>query len=216
VKTDAFTVKPFSQVTDMKNINSRVLLSAMCVVSILAGFTKIDAGPVRFNQVVQIVNAKPGKAETGLFSRIRVAGDYGSVFTVAYDDDKTKTDQTRQDGRHHRDQERDHGRRGLRLCRGAPPRIPVLGTAGLSGYPDRIDHHPQRSHSDADADPGNDADTDAADHADADADASAHDADADPAAGRTGTGHDPTVWNRPGFRRTCRSPKIWQEGRQRR
>lgn len=83
----------------MKNINFRVLLSAMCVVSILAGFTKIDAGPVRFNQVVQIVNAKPGKAETGLFSRIRVAGDYGSVFTADDDDDKSKTDQTRQDGR---------------------------------------------------------------------------------------------------------------------
>ncbi len=83
----------------MKNINSRVLLSAICVASILAGFTQINAGPVRFNQVVQIVNAKPGKAETGLFSRIRVAGDYGSVFT-ADDDDKKKSDgQTRQDNR---------------------------------------------------------------------------------------------------------------------
>ena len=48
----------------MKNINFRVLLSAICVASILAGFTKINAGPVLFNQVVQVVNAKPGKAET--------------------------------------------------------------------------------------------------------------------------------------------------------
>ena len=49
----------------MKNINFRVLLSAICMASILAGFTKINAGPVRFDQVVQIINAKPGKAETG-------------------------------------------------------------------------------------------------------------------------------------------------------
>lgn len=84
----------------MKNFNYRVLLSAFCVVSILAGFTKINAGPVRFNQVVEFVNAKPGKAETGLFSRIRVAGDYGSVFLAADDDDKKKKDgQTRQDDR---------------------------------------------------------------------------------------------------------------------
>ena len=81
----------------MKNINFRVLLSATCVVSILAGFTKIDAGPVLFSQVIQIVNAKPGNAETGTFSRIRVAGD--SVFTAGDDDEKTQPDQTRQDGR---------------------------------------------------------------------------------------------------------------------
>ena len=83
----------------MKNINSRVLLSAICVASILAGFTKTNAGPIRFDQVVTIVNAKPGKAETGMFSRIRIAGDYGSVF-ASDDDDKKKSDgQTRQDNR---------------------------------------------------------------------------------------------------------------------
>lgn len=64
--------------------------------SILAGFTKVSAGPVRFDQVIQIVNARPGKAETGLFSRIRVAGDYGPVF-VADDDDKKKKDPQKQD-----------------------------------------------------------------------------------------------------------------------
>ena len=80
----------------MKNINFRVLLSAICVASILAGFTKVSAGPVRFDQVTQIVNARPGKAETGLFSRIRVAGDYGSIF-VADDDDKKKKDPQKQD-----------------------------------------------------------------------------------------------------------------------
>lgn len=78
----------------MKNINLRVLLSAVCVASILAGFTKVTAGPVRFDQVVQIVNAKPGKAETGVFSRLSVAGDYSSIL-VGDDDDKKKP----QDGR---------------------------------------------------------------------------------------------------------------------
>ena len=93
---------PFSQVIDMKNINYKVLLSAICVASILVGFTKVNAGPIRFDQVVQVMNAKPGKAETGLFSRLRVAGDYGSVFVADDDDDKKKKDQpgqTRQDDR---------------------------------------------------------------------------------------------------------------------
>src|SRR3982751_6141092 len=79
----------------MKNINLRVLLSTICVVSVLAGFTKISAGPVRFDQVIQIVNAKPGKASTGMFSRIAVAGDYSSI--LIGDDDDTKKKQ--QDGR---------------------------------------------------------------------------------------------------------------------
>lgn len=86
----------------MKNINFRVLLSAICVVSILAGFTpKAEAAPVRFDQVVQIVNARPGKAETASFSRLRVAGDYN--FLVASvdddDDDKKKSGTPVQDGR---------------------------------------------------------------------------------------------------------------------
>ena len=67
------------------------------MVSILAGFTKINAGPVRFDQVVQIVNARPGKAETGTFSRLRVSGDY--TFLVGDDDDKKKKDPQTQDGR---------------------------------------------------------------------------------------------------------------------
>lgn len=58
----------------------------MCVASVLAGFTGVNAGPVRFNQVVTVVDAKPGKAETV------IVGDD--------DDDKKKSDgQTRQDNR---------------------------------------------------------------------------------------------------------------------
>ena len=80
----------------MKNFNLRVVLSAMCVASILAGFTKVSAGPVRFDQVVQIVNAKPGQASTGMFSRLAVAGNYDAFLVGDDDDDKNKK---QQDGR---------------------------------------------------------------------------------------------------------------------
>ena len=79
----------------MKNFNYRVVLSAIVMVSILAGFSQVSAGPVRFDQVVQVVNAKPGKASTGTFSTLRVAGDYGSILIDDDDDDKKK----KQDGR---------------------------------------------------------------------------------------------------------------------
>lgn len=82
----------------MKNINLRVLLSVLCVASIMAAFTKVNAGPIRFVQVVQIVNARPDKAETSMFSRLRVAGDY-SFLLVGDDDDKKKKDAQQQDGR---------------------------------------------------------------------------------------------------------------------
>ncbi|MBK7394619.1 MAG: PEP-CTERM sorting domain-containing protein [Chloracidobacterium sp.] len=65
------------------------------MVSILAGFSQVSAGPVRFDQVVQVVNAKPGKATTGTFSRLAVAGDYSSILISDDDDDKKK----KQDGR---------------------------------------------------------------------------------------------------------------------
>ncbi len=83
----------------MKNINLRVLLSALCMASILAGFTKVGAAPIRFDQVIQIVNAQPGKSESGAFSRLRVAGDYSFLLVGDDDDDKKKKDAQRQDGR---------------------------------------------------------------------------------------------------------------------
>ena len=82
----------------MRNINFRVSLSAVCMASILAGFTKIDAAPIRFDQVVQILNARPGTPETGSFAQLRVAGNY--TFLIGDDDDdKKKKDAQRQDGR---------------------------------------------------------------------------------------------------------------------
>src|SRR5947209_2695200 len=83
----------------MKNMNLRVLLSMVCVASILAGFTKVSAGPVRFNEVVQIVNARPGHAEGATFSRLALVGSLGDNVVGGDDDDKKKKDAQTQDGR---------------------------------------------------------------------------------------------------------------------
>lgn len=82
----------------MKNISFRVLLTAICVASILASFTKVTAGPVRFDQVVQIVDARPGKAASASLTRLAIAGDYSSILVSEEDDDDKKTPQ-QQDGR---------------------------------------------------------------------------------------------------------------------
>lgn len=81
----------------MKNMNLRVLLSAVCVASVLAGFSKVNAGPLRFDEVVQIVNARPGKAESGNFARLSIAGDMSSF--ISDGDDDTKKPSPQQDGR---------------------------------------------------------------------------------------------------------------------
>ncbi|MFN0279929.1 MAG: PEP-CTERM sorting domain-containing protein [Pyrinomonadaceae bacterium] len=80
----------------MRNFKLRFLLSAMCVASILAGFTTtINAAPIRFDQVVQVLNARPEKSGTGSFTQLRVAGDYS--FIVGDDDEEKK--KSPQDGR---------------------------------------------------------------------------------------------------------------------
>jgi hypothetical protein len=87
----------------MKNINLRLVLSALCIASVLAGgFSRAEAGPVRFDQVIQILNARPGKAETIAFSRIAVAGSQPAA--AATDDDekdpaKKKSEPVQQDDR---------------------------------------------------------------------------------------------------------------------
>jgi hypothetical protein len=77
----------------MNNFKVKGLLSTIVMAAILVGFTRIDASPIRFDQVTQIVNAKPGKAETSMFARIRVAGDYSAILISGDDDDKTKRSQ---------------------------------------------------------------------------------------------------------------------------
>jgi hypothetical protein len=83
----------------MKNINLRGLLSAICIASVLACFTRIDAAPVRFDQVVQILNARPGSADTSTISRLRLTDDFKFVMTDDSDDDKKVKPPVPQDGR---------------------------------------------------------------------------------------------------------------------
>jgi hypothetical protein len=71
----------------MNIMKYRGLLASICIASILACFSRIDAAPVRFDQVVQIVNARPGSSDAG-FSRLRVADD--NPFMVSDDDDDKK------------------------------------------------------------------------------------------------------------------------------
>ncbi len=77
----------------MKNINLRILMSAVCLLSIFVAFTEVEAGPIRFDQVVQVLNANPGRTEAGNFTRLRVANYYvgfvvGDTRTDGDDDEK--------------------------------------------------------------------------------------------------------------------------------
>ena len=72
----------------MKNLRFRLFLSAICLASVLIGAIQSNAAPVQFNQVLQIVNAKPGKANTGGFVGLRLADD-NLIFDDG-DDDKKK------------------------------------------------------------------------------------------------------------------------------
>ena len=58
----------------MRKINFRNFFLSVAFISLLAA-TTLNAAPVRFDQVIQVVNAKPGKAKTGNFSQLRLAND---------------------------------------------------------------------------------------------------------------------------------------------
>lgn len=72
----------------MKNLNFRFLLAAVALYSLTMAATA-KAAPVQFNQVTQIINAKPGKAGNGGFEQLRLAGDEP---IKANPGDDTKTD----------------------------------------------------------------------------------------------------------------------------
>ncbi len=74
----------------MNKSTYRGLLSAICIASILACFTRVEAGPVRFDQVVQVVDAKPGAASTVSFTSLRMAEDLSFVINIDDDDEKKK------------------------------------------------------------------------------------------------------------------------------
>ncbi|CAA9413718.1 MAG: hypothetical protein AVDCRST_MAG74-2471 [uncultured Pyrinomonadaceae bacterium] len=79
----------------MKNLKVRFFLSALTLYSIMAAANSATAAPVYFNEVVQVVNAKPGKAGTGGFAQLRLADDD----LVLTDDDKKKNASPIQDDR---------------------------------------------------------------------------------------------------------------------
>src|SRR4028119_1987991 len=70
----------------MKNLQFNSIISALALSSILIAATPAKAAPVQFNQVVQVVNAKPGKANTGGFTQLRLAGN---DLILTSDDKKT-------------------------------------------------------------------------------------------------------------------------------
>lgn len=71
----------------MRNLQFRLLLSVVTLVSILTISLPAAAAPVKFEQVRQIINAKPGKAGTAAFAQLRLAGDDAKT-----DDDKDDKD----------------------------------------------------------------------------------------------------------------------------
>lgn len=75
------------------------MLSVICMMSVMAALVKVHAGPVRFDQVLQIMNPTPGKAETNSFTRIRVVNYYDGFVVGDDGDDDKKSGGTKQDGR---------------------------------------------------------------------------------------------------------------------
>ena len=70
----------------MRKQQLKFILSIIVLYSMTAVAT-VKAAPIRFNEVTQVVNAKPGKANTGGFAQLRLNGDE-TVLTG--DDDETK------------------------------------------------------------------------------------------------------------------------------
>ena len=70
----------------MRKQEFKYILSIIVLYSMTAAAT-VKAAPIQFNEVVQVVNAKPGKANTGGFAQLRLNGD-DAVLTG--DDDETK------------------------------------------------------------------------------------------------------------------------------
>lgn len=59
----------------MKNKKLKTILSSVGLITFLTTAIPLNAAPIRFNQVVQIVNAKPGKANIGNFAQLRLADE---------------------------------------------------------------------------------------------------------------------------------------------
>ena len=72
----------------MRNLQLRLVVSAIALFSTVMVTMTANAAPIRFNQIVQIVNAKPGTANSGGFAQLRlVNGEF-----VLTDDGDDKDD----------------------------------------------------------------------------------------------------------------------------
>ena len=81
----------------MRNPDFKFILAVIVLYSTSMAAT-VKAAPIQLKQVIQVVNAKPGKANTGGFAQLRVTGD--DTITGGDDDDKKKAaPQPQQDSR---------------------------------------------------------------------------------------------------------------------
>lgn len=56
----------------MKTMRFKLVLSTIILFSLMMVATTVNAAPVKFNQVVQVVNAKPGKAGNSNFAKLQL------------------------------------------------------------------------------------------------------------------------------------------------
>ena len=84
----------------MEKLNIKFIAVVVILCSIMTA-TIANAAPVRFNQVTQIVNVKPGRANNGNFARLRLTGDDADLNNNdgVNDGDKKKTAPAPQDDR---------------------------------------------------------------------------------------------------------------------
>ena len=73
----------------MERLQFRYILAAVVLFSLTA-VPILNAAPVRFNQVVQVVNAKPGKADDAGFAQLRLGGEIIVFSGNDNDNDKDK------------------------------------------------------------------------------------------------------------------------------
>lgn len=76
----------------MRNLQLRSALSIVALFSILMMAMTANAAPVRINQIVQIINAKPGTANSGGFAQLRLVNG-ALIFTGDDENGKPKPPQ---------------------------------------------------------------------------------------------------------------------------
>jgi hypothetical protein len=57
----------------MKTMKFKLVLSTIILFSLMMVAATVNAAPVKFNQVVQVINAKPGKAGNSNFAKLQIA-----------------------------------------------------------------------------------------------------------------------------------------------